>query len=248
MITFKSYKELEADTLSGRIVSVKQYVRFASKPIQLDVYPNGNNMLHNGQATYLNSKMGNWLASQGLSGLLFISVPGPNRSADRWVSRFVNEPIQQWLGNYHFYHLGDPNLAGDRFSAFPLTDDNINHRDTNRRYQELYDGHWDGFLIVGTTRKGELVYYRKLPSRSITGSIRAFVCDDTQRITGAIVAVKHSGCDYTIKTSSVPAWLRDASKRANEYLGKRCVINYTSFTPGDRVSNFTSPRLVLVNH
>ena len=248
MIAFKSFRDLEADTLNGLLKSTKQYIRFVSKPIQLDIYPNGNTLLHNGHATYLNSKMGSWLAKQGLSGVLFIAVPGPNKTADRWVNRFVNEPIQNWLGNYHFYHLGDPKLVGDRFSAFPVTDDNINHRDTNTKYQKLYEDLWDGFLIVATTKKGETLYYRKLPSRSITGSIRAFVCDGSQRINGAIVIVNHSGREYTVKTASVPAWLRDASRRANEYLGRRCVINYTSFTPGDRVSNFTSPRLVSVNH
>lgn len=247
MITFHNFKQLEAAINNGDVVSSETYVRFLAKPIQLEILANGATILHNGNSTYYDSHMGRYLKSLGLQGLLFISTDGPAKTAHRWIDRFCNEPRNQWNGKYHFYHIGSETNMGEHHSPLPRTNEAIDRPEINRRYQELYGDLWDGFLIVVTNRKKETLYFRKLPSRTIPGVVRTFIYDSVRsQVTGAIVQSHLDGKEYIIKTGSVPKWLRDLGPRYAEYEGKNCIINYTQFTPGQRVSSFASPRLISV--
>lgn len=246
MFNIESYKSLEIATNNCEILRKQTYVRFVSKPLRLDILDNGCTILHNGAAQYYDSVMGRWLAKQKMSGLLFISAEGPAKLANRWVDRFVNEPIDKWNGAYHFYHIGDQKNSGEHHSALPLITENLERNEVNRKYSDMYGDTWDGFLVVAETKRGQTRYFRKLPSRTIPGKIRAFVKGDNGAAKGAIVHVNHNGKMYAIKTTSVPGWLRDLGPAHTDYVGKDCLVNYTQFTPGDRVSNFSSPRLVSV--
>ena len=245
MFNIESYKDLETAINNGLVIGKQTYVRFVSKPLRLEVLNNGCTILHNGAAKYYDSIMGRWLHRNKMSGLLFISAEGPAKVANRWVDRFVNEPITEWNGEYHFYHINDQNNRGEHHSPLPLITENLERNEINRRYSDMYGDSWDGFLIVAQTKKGTR-YFRKLPSRTIPGTIRAFVTDDAKTARGAIVLCIRDGKEYVIKTNSVPAWLRELGPAHRDYLGKNCLVNYTQFTPGERVSNFSSPRLISV--
>lgn len=247
MIQFENFKQLELAINNGDVVKKEVYVRFLAKPIELEVLPNGLTVLHNGNSTYFDSPMGRYLKSLGLSGLLFISTDGPAKMAHRWIDRFCTEPRDAWHGKYHFYHINDQAKRGEHHSPLPLITESIDRPEINRRYQDLYGDLWDGFLIVTTNRRRETKYYRKLPSRTVTGTVRAFIYDPAKRhVTGAIVQARLDGKDYTIKTGAVPTWLRDMGPGHTDYVGKHCVVNYTQFTAGVRVSNFASARLISV--
>lgn len=244
-IHFENFKQLEAAINNCDVVTKDVYVRFLAKPIVLELLANGATILHNGNSTYYDSSMGRYLKSLGLEGLLFISTDGPAKTAHRWIDRFCNEPRAQWAGSYHFYHIGSQENRGEHHSPLPKTIEPIERPEINRRYQDLYGDLWDGFLVVTTNRKKEVKYYRKLPSRTIPGVVRAFIYDSVKsQVTGAIVNSRLDGKEYTIKTASVPKWLRDLGPRYTEYVGKNCIVNYTQFTSGQRVSNFASPRLI----
>lgn len=246
MLNIESYKSLEVATNNCEILRKQTYVRFVSKPLHLEVLKNGCTILHNGAAKYYDSIMGRWLYKQKMSGLIFISAEGPAKLANRWVDRFVNEPIDKWNGAYHFYHINDQQNTGEHHSPLPLITENLERNEINRKYSDLYGDSWDGFLIVAETKRGQTRYFRKLPSRTIPGKIRAFVTDDQNTAKGAIVIVSRDGKEYMIKTTSVPGWLRDLGPTHKDYVGKDCLVNFTQFTPGERVANFSSPRLVSV--
>lgn len=246
MYNIESYKSLEIAIDNCELTNRQTYVRFVSKPLKLEVLNNGCTILHNGAAKYYDSIMGRWLHKQKMSGLLFISAEGPAKVANRWVDRFVNEPVDSWNGEFHFYHINNQNNRGEHHSPLPLITENLERNEINKRYSDMYGDSWDGFLIVAETKKGGVRYFRKLPSRTIAGTIRAFVTDDNKTAKGAIVLCKRDGKDYIIKTNSVPGWLRDMGPSHRDYVGKNCLVNYTQFTPGERVANFSSPRLISV--
>lgn len=246
MFNIESYKSLEIATNNCEILRKQTYVRFISKPLRLEVLDNGCTILHNGAAQYYDSVMGRWLYKQKMSGLIFISAEGPAKLANRWVDRFVNTPVDKWVGAHHFYHIGNQNNRGENHSPLPLITENLERNEINRRYSDMYGDIWDGFLIVAETKRGQTRYFRKLPSRTITGKIRQFVADENKTAKGAIVVVEREGKQYVIKTTSVPGWMRELGPTHKDYVGKDCIVNYTQFTPGDRVSNFSSPRLVSV--
>lgn len=247
LLHFGNFKQLEAAINNCDIVQRDTYVRFLAKPIWLEILDNGATILHNGNSAYYDSPMGRYLKSCKLEGLLFISTDGPSKTAHRWIDRFCNTAVEEWNGSYHFYHIGDPKNHGDHHSPLPKITENIDRPEINRRYQDLYGDLWDGFLVVTVNRKKEVQYFRKLPSRTVPGTVRAFIYDSVrQHVTGAIVHSNLRGKEYTIKTGSVPKWLKDLGPRYQEYIGKHCIVNYTQFTPGDRVSNFASPRLISI--
>lgn len=242
MIQLGAYKDFA--TKRSEFDRFETFVRFCGKPMELKTTPNGLPMIINGTSSYVDTPMCRWLATQGLSGLLLIATSGPSKTANRWVDRFVHFEPHEWEGEFTFYNLNG--VTGDHVKPMPKTNMDPADPKSNREYDNKYGDDWDGFLIRAW-KEGVCHYFKKLPNRSLKAKINMVMVNHRNEVDGLMVVTKRRGDDheYLVKTHAVPGWLRKQQDPLS-YIGKDCILNYTQFTPGDRVNNFSSARVIAI--
>ncbi|MGL5648968.1 MAG: hypothetical protein ACRDDY_14055 [Clostridium sp.] len=243
-----SFKDYQAMQKQGLIRNTEVFLRFDSKMFEFNVLASGDHVVKTSNASYVNSKFGDWLQSVGLYGYLFISSSnGPSRNADKWIERHATLPRSEWHGDYTIYNI--LGIDTDHVRSLPRVTLPLNVMSTDKALQEQYGDAWDGFLIRATTNQG-LQYFRKMPNRQTSGTIVAVITeeDNESQICGLLVATVRDGVMYHVKAMAIPKWLRDTKEPSNGFVGKSCEVSFTQFVPGDRVSNFTSPRVISISN
>lgn len=248
MIQLGTYKEYESIMAAGAAANPKVYLRFDSKLFEFTILRDGSHVIELSNSKYVNSKFGDWLKENGLCGMLFISSGnGPGRNADKWIERHVNLPESEWVGEFTIYTLDNrPENDSKRIKTFPRVYLPLNSGDTDKALQEQYGDAWDGFIIQVETMHG-LRYFRKLPNRQVRGTVVAVIPDDYGGIDGVMLEVWRDGKSHIVKAMGIPLWLRQSKEPHETYVGRSCIMTYTQYVSGDRVSNYTSPRVISVS-
>ncbi len=205
----------------------------------------GITQLINGTTRLINDALSRQLVAQGITGDVIIHHPGISRAVSRWLTyNLGKEQPTEWLNVLKVYTLGQtPTDTG--IEILPLTPYKIKVRDLRAKIIELSkDQNFDGLLVGELFEESCARWYHLLPNRFIQGKVLSFTLTNHNRIQSLICEVPYQGKTYVIKVAKAPAWIKeDYYRYRHELVGKSVTIEYTSFIPGDRLTNFTSPSI-----
>jgi len=208
----------------------------------------GITQLINGSTRLVNDALSKQLVAQGITGDVIIHHPILSRSVSRWLTyNLGNTQDKSWLNVIKVYTFDQkPNDKG--ISIIPLTPYKITVKAITSKVAELsMNNDFDG-LIVGELFKEKCDrWYHILPSRFIQGIVKSYTTANNNRIKSLVCEVMYEGKPYLLKVEKAPGWFREEYYRYRHQLtGMLVTIGYTSFIPGDRLTNFTSPAIKAV--
>jgi hypothetical protein len=205
----------------------------------------GVTQLINGSTRLINDALSKQLVAQGITGDVIIHHPILSRSVSRWLTyNLGNTKDLSWLNVIKVYTFGQkPTSTG--VSVIPITPYKITVKEIAGKISKLsIDNEFDG-LVVGELFKEKCDrWYHILPNRTISAIVKSYTTANNNRIKSVVCEVIYEGKPYTIRVDKAPGWFREEYYRyRGQLIGLKVNINYTSFIPGDRLTNFTSPAI-----
>lgn len=187
------------------------------------------------------------LTNIGVSGPIIVHHKKMARGVSKWLNyQLTHVDIAQWADDIVIYTFDQVERKSDLVDVRPLKqyhiayDDITNVNDELSRQRDDYDG-----LIVRAihTQRGEQ-YYHLVPNRYIDGKIVALCGAEDGPLAGFVVKISFDGMEHTVVIRRLPPWLTERDKESkSQYIDRDCIVQYTSYTPGSRICNFSSPIL-----
>lgn len=197
--------------------------------------------LINGEYRFVNSELSQYLSERGIVGEVLIHHLTNSRNVPKWLTyHHHHTAFDVWSKEIKIYTFGQvPTTAG------PIPIETLNPMMIKvAQIRDVIDtlsneSNFDGLLIDTKTLDGPQRYFM-VPTRYCDGMINA-VTHEGERAK-LIVDIEHNGDIYTTAVVSMTNTIqRQIEEDQNNVLGKRVKIQYTTFVPGDRLRNFSSP-------
>lgn len=231
-------------------------IRVMVKPTGVICYVdsiNGVTNLHNGSTHLVNDALSSALARAGIYGWVLVHARDVPRVTSKWLTYNLNKlPLEEWASSLVVYTFGQDlseyDLTSLPFEVKPLELENIDDGISSILSRYSHDMAFDGLIISALNKiKGE-VFYKILPNRVTPAKIVAVGTGRGGKITSLIVETNHDGKDYVVNVASIPSWIKETAiyRYRNKFIGSEVELSYTSFNPGDRIKNFSSPAITSV--
>lgn len=197
--------------------------------------------LLNGEYRFVNSELSNYLVSLGIEGEVLIHHMTNTRNTPKWLTfHHHHSKFEDWSKEIKIYVFGQvPQRAGHIpvETLHPMT---LNVDDLRERINALSnDANFDGLLVDADTVDGPQRYYM-VPTRYCDGIVSSIAGQDDQL--KLVIDIDYQGTTYTTAITSMTTTVRTRLEESPEtVLGKRMKIQYSTFVPGDRLKNFSSP-------
>lgn len=242
-ITLSKRADLEHD-VNNKLVSD---LKFYGKPTgaACTVYTAGSaTHIVNGSYHDVNDPLSKHLTSLGIEGHIIIHHKKMARGVSKWLNyNLTNCDFNDWKEEIVIYVFNDVHYVSDVLEIRNLSKYDCTIENMGELNDELSRGNstFDGLLVIGKLHDGSAKYYHTVPTRYIKGKIVGLVGADDGPLKGFIVEVFYDGRAQTIIVNKLPPWLIDRSAETKQqYLDKECYVQYTSYTPGSRLCNFSS--------
>lgn len=212
---------------------------------------NGISNLHNGTTHLVNDELSSALTQAGITGWVLIHAKDVARVTSKWLTYNLNKlPLSEWADNLVVYTFGQDYDKGIDlpFEIKPLEMEDIDQGISSILDKYSQDLSFDGLLISALNKaKGE-VFYKILPNRVVKAKVIAVGTGRGGKIVSFIVECIHDDKKYRVNVSSIPSWIKDTGiyRYRNKFIGAEVDLSYTSFNPGDRLKNFSSPAITSV--
>ena len=204
--------------------------------------------LINGDVRLINDALSQELAKQGVLGDVIIHHPTITRAVSRWITyNLGKEQPTEWLDVIRVYTFGDLGTPG-RINVVKLEPFNLKVAELKSTIDTLSkDIDFDGLYVTAeVTGLGDKTYHL-LPNRYVEATIMSVLTTTTNTIKAFLCEIEHEGRKFHIKVSTAPTWLkRDYYRYRHQLPGKKATVQYTAFTPGDRINNFSSPAIISI--
>ena len=204
--------------------------------------------LFNGDVRLINDALSAELVKQGVTGDVIIHHPTISRAVSRWLTyNLGKEEPTEWLDVIRVYTFGDPGTPG-RVRVTKLEPFTLQHSELKSTIDLCSKSlEFDGLYIDAELTVMGMRRYHLLPNRYVTATILSVLTTTTNSIKAFICEVEHEGRKHHIKITAAPSWLkRDYYRYRHQLPGKHATIQYTVFTPGDRINNFSSPAIISI--
>lgn len=239
------------DHENGYITNIRTMVKPTGAICYVDTI-NGISNLYNGTTHLVNDALSSTLVNAGITGWVLVHAVGVPRITSKWLTYNLNKhPIVEWGCELVVYTFGqDYDLKGVElpFQVKPLELEDLSIGISSILDKHSQDLSFDGLLISALNRiKGE-VFYKILPNRVVKAKVIAVGTGRGGKINSFIVEVNHLDKVYVVNVTSIPAWIKDVGiyRYRNKFIGAEVDLSYTSFNPGDRLKNFSSPAITSV--
>ena len=205
----------------------------------------GITQLINGSTRLVNDALSKQLVAQGITGDVIVHHPKLSRVVSRWLTyNLGKEQPKEWLDIIQVYTLGQvptaPGVMVTPLSPYKITVKELRSKIIELSHNPDFDGLLIGELFQGVCER----WYHLLPNRFITGTIKSFTLNARNRFQSMICEVIYDNRAHLIKVAKIPGWFSEEHYRYRHQLtGKQVTIEYTSYIPGDRLTNFTSPSI-----
>lgn len=239
------------DLENGYISNIRVMVKPTGAICHVDTI-NGISNLYNGTTHLVNDALSSALANAGITGWVLVHARDVPRITSKWLTYNLNKlPIEEWSCDLVVYTFGqDYDLTGKElpFEVKPLELEDLGLGISSILEKHSQDASFDGLLISALNKaKGE-VFYKILPNRVTKAKVIAVGTGRGGKISSFIVETDHEGKKYIVNVGSIPAWVKDNGiyRYRNKFIGAEVDLSYTSFNPGDRLKNFSSPAITSV--
>lgn len=239
------------DLENGYISNIRVMIKPTGAICYVDTI-NGISNLYNGTTHLVNDALSSNLANAGIVGWVLVHASDVPRITSKWLTYNLNKlPIEEWGCGLVVYTFGqDYDLKGKSlpFEVKPLELEDLGEGISSILDKHSQDPSFDGLLISALNRvKGE-VFYKILPNRVTKAKIIAVGTGRGGKINSLIVETTHQDKKYIVNVGSIPAWIKDSGiyRYRNKFIGAEVDLSYTSFNPGDRLKNFSSPAITSV--
>ena len=248
--------------LSGRFIANKGYFDFFNKPTgaicTIEVVAGMPN-LRNGESRMINDALSRELVARGITGDVIIHHRKLTRNVSKWIGHALHkQQPSDYMGDIVIYTFGDcPSGTGEypQLEIRQLVKETAHEKELAKivRLGSVED-EYDGVLIVGNPSDFKVGagndWYHILPVRTATGLVVGLVtAKNSSNLAGLVVDVTYQGAQYQTVIRVIPKWLTgsDYYRYRNGLIGKTATIEFTAFTAGDRLKNFSSVVVTSVN-
>lgn len=195
-------------------------------------------------AEYINIPLARELWDANVRGMIFINADTHIRNIVRWLKyQILSSDYAEWkslvtISVYSRITDVQPcELTVNVMMPQLINIDEIYQINLHWSKQEDYDG----VIIPMPSVEYGLVHVHYVPNRIAYGRLLAYKHVDGQFI--ATVKIEHQGVTYIERVDRCSARFRKLLDHGLDPLNQSVNIQYTSFVPGMRLSNFTSPIL-----
>lgn len=201
----------------------------------------------NGNNHDINDVLSKHLTDLGISGAVIVHHKKMARGVSKWLNyNLTNLDISVWKDDIIVYTLDQNKYESDLVEIRPTAVYDVDLESVGSVNDEMsrQTANFDGMIVSANhVSKGRL-YYHLVPNRYIDGMIVALCGPEDGPLAGFVVNVNFQDMDHTVVIRRIPPWIleRDVEEK-QKYLDKDCIVQYTSYTPGSRICNFSSPIL-----
>ena len=240
---------------TGRLTLNKGEITFFNKPsgalCTIELAGNMPN-LRNGESRMVNDALSQELVKRGITGDVIIHHKKLSRNVSKWIGHALHKlHPSEYMTEIVIYSFGAvPTGKGDYpdLEIRQLLPEKSNEHDIGKVVRAAsVDDDYDGALIVGNTQGKPYGsghdWYHILPVRRTHGNVVGIVPNPkSPNLAGLIVNVWYKDGFYETVIRSIPKWMTgsDYYRYRNELIGKKAEIEFTAFTAGDRLKNFSS--------
>lgn len=201
----------------------------------------------NGSARFCNDKLSLYLDEHGVSGTVIIHHKTLVYGVPKWLTYNQHRgDWNVWSKEIEIHTLAGVNKPDAEIpirSIEPISIDPFNHKNLIEEMSE--DTQFDGLLIEANTIDGRSGLYQILPFRYCQGRVVDYNNDGEDKF--VVVEIEHQSRQYRAKITNFTAKMNSLiDDYENDILNRRVRIQYTSFIPGDRLENFSSPRALFI--
>lgn len=211
-------------------------------------------ILRNGRMTLINNELSDVLHMCGAQGDIIIHHTQINYGVPKWLTyKIHNEPFNEWKDEIVVY-LTEPPKHPQYMAENPYGVKVMVLEKRQLKVEELTDAivdksksiYYDGMIVSCKNIQGEVAKFHFLPQRYAQGRV-VDIGEDW-----VIAEVKRSEDDqpHIVRVPSLSNAVKtyiDKNEKDN-IIGRMLKVQYTSYIPGDRVENFSSPvALFIIN-
>lgn len=201
----------------------------------------------NGNNHDINDVLSKHLTELGITGVVIVHHKKMARGVSKWLNyNLTHLDIDTWKDDIIIYTLDQSKYESDLVEIRPTAVYNVDLESVGSVNDEMsrQTPNFDGMIVSANHETKGQVFYHLVPNRYIDGKIVALCGPEDGPLAGFVVSVNFQGMDHTVVIRRLPPWLteRDAEGKW-QYLDKNCIVQYTSYTPGSRICNFSSPIL-----
>lgn len=203
--------------------------------------------MKNGKTRFCNDDLSKFLYEQGVRGEFLIHHKTQTFGVPKWLTfSQYNRPFNEWSQQIEIYTLDGLEKPDGMIPIKPLDSflvDPNNIKETVDKLSE--DTKFDGLILTATTFDNQTNWYQVLPNRYCQGRIVDYnaSADDSY----VIVEIHHDGEMYRTKICKFTKTMaRDLDELGDDVLNRNLKVQYSTFIPGDRLENFSSPYALFV--
>lgn len=242
-ISLSKRADLEHDVNNKMVTELKYYGKPTGAACTVYVAGSASHIV-NGSYHDVNDPLSKHLTDLGVNGHVVIHHKKTTRGVSRWLNySMTNHKFEDWKDEIIVYTFDQKTYRSDLIDIRPLQIYESDYDKLGVLNDELSRGNpmFDGILVEGKLVDGATKYYHFVPTRYVKGKIVGLCGTEDGPLKGFVVEVFFDGFSQPVRVNKLPPWLIDRSAETKkQYLDKECYLQYTSYTPGSRLCNFSS--------
>ena len=203
--------------------------------------------MKNGKTRFCNDDLSKFLFAQGVHGRFLIHHKTQTFGVPKWLTfSQYNRPFDEWSQQIEVYTFDGMEVKDSKIPIKPLDSFMINPDDIKATVDKMSEEIiFDGLLLTATTFDDQDNWYQILPNRYCQGRIVDYSASENDSY--VIVEIFHNDEMYHTKICKFTKTMsRDLIKLGDDVLNRNLKIQYSTFIPGDRLENFSSPYALYV--
>ena len=212
------------------------------------IYQTGNIInMKNGKTRFCNDDLSKFLYKQGVRGDFLIHHKTQTFGVPKWLTYSqYNRPFEEWSQDIEIYTLDGVSNEGGMIPIKPLDTFMVSPDSIKEVVDKLSkENSFDGLILSADTFDKQTNWYQVLPNRYCQGRIVDYGIEEDNHY--VIVEIIRDDEMYRAKickfTKTMSAELEDLG---DNILNRNLKIQYSTFIPGDRLENFSSPYALYV--
>lgn len=203
--------------------------------------------MKNGKTRFCNDDLSKYLYEQGVRGDFLIHHKTQTFGVPKWLTYSQhNREFSEWSKQIEIYTLDGVVKPDAEIPIKALPTSMVAPSDIKEVIDSLSeDTAFDGLIITADTFDGQKNWYQVLPNRYCQGRIVDYGSTEDDHY--VIVEIHYHGVMYSTKickfTKTMSAELEELG---DNVLNRNLKIQYSTFIPGDRLENFSSPYALYV--
>ena len=203
--------------------------------------------MKNGKTRFCNDDLSKFLFAQGVRGDFLIHHKSQTFGVPKWLTfSQYNRPFDEWSQQIEVYTFDGMEVTDSKIPIKPLDSFMINPDDIKATVDKMSEETiFDGLLLTATTFDDQDNWYQVLPNRYCQGRIVDYSASENDSY--VIVEIYHNKEMYRTKICKFTKTMsRDLIQLGDDVLNRNLKVQYSTFIPGDRLENFSSPYALYV--